>query len=87
MELGEFRIVGEGEVEVDGLEVGPAVAFAAKDTVEAGVDIGAVVGPEFTFLVGVHPRVHGRGEELAMEGLEELVDVLDLSLEEVGQVV
>lgn len=87
MELGEFRIVGEWEVEVDGLEVSPAVAFAAEDPVEAGVDIGAVVGPEFTFLVGVHPRVHGRGEELALEGFEQLVDVLDFCLEEAGQVV
>ena len=58
VELAEFVVAVEGEVQVGALQVRPAVALAVEDAVVRLVDVVAVVGPEL-HLRGIHEGVRG----------------------------
>ena len=71
--VGRVGIDVEGEVEVRGLKVGPAVAPAVEDAVEGVVDRAVVVGPDFGLAHRVHPRVHAGGQQHGVKVGEDLV--------------
>ena len=87
VEAVEFGVAAEGEVEVGGLEIGPAVAAAVEESVEGFVDGFVAVGPEAGFAVGIHPGVHGGGEQAGFVVAEHVVESADVGLEESGEAV
>ncbi len=87
MEAVEFVVAAEGEVEVGGLEIGPAVASAVEEAVEGFVDGFVAVGPQAGFAVGVHPGMHGGGQQAGFVVAEHLVEGADFGLKEVGEAV
>ena len=46
METRELQIIGEWQVDMHALQIGPAVASAIEDTIEGRVDFGIVARPQ-----------------------------------------
>ena len=58
----ELLVAGERQIDLQALEVRPAVALAREDAVERVVNDASAVRPELD-VVRVHPRVHRRRHE------------------------
>ena len=85
MQLPEFLVAVEGEVDVGGLQVRPAVPLAVENAVVCLVYIEAVVGPELHY-GGVHEGVRRRGQKHRVDALERLVRLHDFVMECLAQV-
>jgi hypothetical protein len=77
----EFIIVREREIDVAALEIRPSVPGASEDAIERLVDAIVFVRPQFQLDVGIHPWVHGRGQEARAVRLEPAVHLPDMFLE------
>ena len=78
VQAGEFEIIGKGQVEMDALQVGPAVPLAAEYPVVGPVDRPVIVGPEPRLARGIHPGMHCRWHKQPSQRLEQAVDLSDL---------
>ncbi len=78
---GELGVVGKRQVQMDGLQVGPAVPAAIEDAVERLVDEAVIVRPNHHLAVRVHPGMHGGGQQPGPERLEEGIDAADAGVE------
>ena len=84
MQLPEFLVAVEGEVDVGGLQVRPAVPLAVENAVVCLVDVETVVGPELHY-GGVHEGVRCRGQKHRVDALERFVRLHDFVMEGLAQ--
>ncbi len=75
----------KGKVQVDGLQVGPAMSAAIEDAVERLVDDAVIVRPDHHLAVRVHPGVHGRRHQPAPSGSSIGIDSADAVVKSLGQ--
>ena len=85
MEAAELLVIPEREIDVNALEVGPAVTAAVEDAVERLVDAVVLVRPELRLRLRAHPRVHRRRHQPGTERTQYPVDPLGIAVEDIGE--
>ncbi len=58
MQTGEFGIVGERQIQMDGLQIGPAMSAAIEDAMERFINDAVVVRPDHHLAIRIHPGMH-----------------------------
>ena len=84
MQLSELFVVGERQVDVHALQVGPTVTATIKDSVEAFIDRAVVMRPQLHLFERVHPRMHRSRHESGSQLPSQFVDAPNLGLHLVG---
>ena len=63
MQPGKFAIVGERQIHMHGLQIGPAVSATIENTIERLVHDAVIVRPNHHLTVRIHPGMHRRGKQ------------------------
>ena len=72
MQTFELRFVFKRQIDVNTLEIAPAVATAVEDLIVEGVDLIVVVRPELGFGEGIHPWMHACWHQPSAVAAQEL---------------
>ncbi len=67
MQAAEFVVPAKADIEVDALQIGPAMALAGENAVVGLIDGAVAVGPQLGLPGRVHPGMHGARQQPAAE--------------------